>query len=600
MDIFEDVPLTTQNSQVNNNNKNINNSNSNNNLSPLINEKKNEFDNSTPILLSNNDINLGLNNFQQNFQYLIPNGASSGGSVITSPYIKSSIQNKNSPKILTNNNNNCNNNNTKPIDNFNLYENNQNNKNTIIDNNNLNSNDYNKNETIKLINNIDNILYNNNKNNESKQFYNNDINNNNNNKIKKLINQTISKPLSIFFQVFSSYFDKRHQSPATTTSSATIKNSDLGSAPSGNNKDSLAVSTNNNIEIEFSSEFSNNNSNSINNSNNTTNNNNIKPNIIFYTSYVVILYLIYGFLQELLFKKQEVNFFALYSFSQFFFSFLFSIRDIILQQRRTNKTNNNNNSLNNNINNLSHLQIFQRLSIKKIKLYTLLSFVLFLTKTLGNESLRLLSYKTKILFQTSKIIPVMIIGGILFKRSHTTTEYASIAAMLSGLFLFALGDSVNSFLSPLGIVLIVSYIFVESIKSILYEKILKDFSSELELSLFTNFFGSILTLPILFYSGELKSSLVYLLTHKLVLLSMMGFISLGYFANIAYLNLIKITDAFYANVISSFRKFLTILLSFFLFQDTMLTFHLIGILIFFIGLGTEIRQQKLKDQKLKL
>jgi len=316
----------------------------------------------------------------------------------------------------------------------------------------------------------------------------------------------------------------------------------------------------------------------------TTINNDPKSikNIVFCTFYVVTLYLVYGLLQEILFKKQKVNFFALYSFAQFFISFLLSIRDIYIKQKSTSTSTMQEG-------NVTHLQIFQRLSLKKIKLYSLLSLVLFFTKLLGNEALRYLNFKTKILFQTSKIIPVMIIGGILFKRTYNSKEYSSIFLMISGLSLFCIGESFSSSLmSPLALFLILSYIFVESIKSILYEKILKDFSSEVELSLFTNFFGSIMTLPILFVSKEIKTSIIYLMENKIVFLIFMAFISLGYFANIAYLNLIKITDSFYANIISSFRKFLTILLSFAYFKDSLLFYHAIGILVFFGGLVLEI------------
>lgn len=85
----------------------------------------------------------------------------------------------------------------------------------------------------------------------------------------------------------------------------------------------------------------------------------------------------------------------------------------------------------------------------------------------------------------------------------------------------------------------------------------------------------------------------------MVLLMTIMFITLGYWANIAYLNLIKITDSLYANVISSFRKFLTILLSFFFFNDTILTnYHIIGIFIFFIGsISSNLKSKSTKLKK---
>ncbi|KAF2076220.1 hypothetical protein CYY_002461 [Polysphondylium violaceum] len=415
---------------------------------------------------------------------------------------------------------------------------------------------------------------------------NNSNNNNNNNNDDDNLKSPYSKSLLpnnsqvSILQSFLSKFEKTIQLDSSTSDSNHFKRKLKNAASYVLSL--LPISTNKYTKLppqDIISTINNNNNSNITSTTTTTHDDSKSiKNIVFCTFYVVTLYLIYGLLQEILFKKQKVNFFALYSFAQFFVSFLLSVRDIYIKQKSNTQDGN-----------VTHLQLFQRLSLKKIKLYSLLSLILFFTKLLGNEALRYLNFKTKILFQTSKIIPVMIIGGILFKRTYNKKEYMSIFFMISGLLLFCIGESFSSSLmSPLALFLILAYIFVESFKSILYEKILKDFSSEVELSLFTNFFGSVMTLPILFVSKEIKTSILFLIDNKLTLLIFLAFISLGYFANIAYLNLIKITDSFYANMISSFRKFLTILLSFVYFHDSLLFYHAIGILVFFGGLILEI------------
>ncbi|KYR02600.1 RhoGAP domain-containing protein [Tieghemostelium lacteum] len=331
--------------------------------------------------------------------------------------------------------------------------------------------------------------------------------------------------------------------------------------------------------------------------NNNNNNNNkyrkYNKNIFILSCYVIFLYLLYGYLQEYLFKKQKANFFSIYSFSQFFVSFLFSLIDILKSNHFQLKSSSvgefTNESLSTTRNHFK--KIIKLLSIKKIKLYSMLSMVLLLTKVLGNESLRFLNYKTKVLFQTSKIIPVMLIGGIIFKRSYSKTDYISVLTMILGLIFFTIGDSFDSLFSFFGLVLVLVYIIVESLKSLLYEKILRESSSELELSLFTNLFGIFMSMPLLLFSGEVHSSIGFLWENKLILFYLLCFISLGYYANIAFLNLMKITDAFFANLISAFRKFLTIVISFLIFKDTMYTYHIVGVIIFFCGLGIEISQK---------
>ncbi|EGG24782.1 hypothetical protein DFA_03026 [Cavenderia fasciculata] len=305
--------------------------------------------------------------------------------------------------------------------------------------------------------------------------------------------------------------------------------------------------------------------------------------IMLYSAYMIFLYLIYGLLQEIIFKKQQVNFYNLYSFVQFLASFLFSVRGVLAET----KTYHTKNGGVGGTSALSKYQyVIQKLSIKKIRLYLSLSFVLLMCKLLGNESLRYLNYKTKILFQSSKLIPVMVFGGFLFQRTYSMVDYLSVLSMIVGLVLFTVGDSLSSYLfSPLGVLMVLSYVFVESIKSILYEKILRDYSSELELSLFTNFFGTIMTLPIVFVSGEFKSSYAFFKDNIQVLILLSLFIFLGYYANITYLHLMRITDSLYANMMSSFRK------------DSILFYHILGILVFFFGIGVEMKHKSPRKNK---
>ncbi|GAM23140.1 hypothetical protein SAMD00019534_063150 [Acytostelium subglobosum LB1] len=309
---------------------------------------------------------------------------------------------------------------------------------------------------------------------------------------------------------------------------------------------------------------------------------------------MLLLYLLYGLLQEFIFKKQEVNFFNIYSFSQFFVSFLISVRSVLRQAADSIKPMTSP-SLNPQQQQqpdaaASMRHFLKRLSFNKLRLYIILSLVLISTKILANESLRFINYKTRVMFQSSKLIPVMVIGGFMFKRSYSLVNYISVLAMTAGLVLFSIGDSSSSLtFSPMGLLIVMVYVFVESTKSILYEKILRDFSSEMELSLFTNFFSSIATLPIVFMSGEFQNSLVFFRDNINILILLIIFILLGYYANISFLYLMKISDSFYANVVSTFRKFITIIISFIFFKDTMLPYHVWGMLIFFTGVGLELK-----------
>ena len=81
-------------------------------------------------------------------------------------------------------------------------------------------------------------------------------------------------------------------------------------------------------------------------------------------------------------------------------------------------------------------------------LNTLLTFFLDYVKlsmfTMGgmymtNASLMYLNYPSRIVFKSSKVIPVMIAGVFIQKRYYTRLEYLSAVILVTGIVIFTLG-----------------------------------------------------------------------------------------------------------------------------------------------------------------
>jgi adenosine 3'-phospho 5'-phosphosulfate transporter B3 len=72
--------------------------------------------------------------------------------------------------------------------------------------------------------------------------------------------------------------------------------------------------------------------------------------------------------------------------------------------------------------------------------FVIVSLLLAASMALTNTALLFINYPIKIMFKSSKPIPVMLISSIVFQQSYNAAEYACVSLMVMGICIFAGAD----------------------------------------------------------------------------------------------------------------------------------------------------------------
>eukprot|EP00924_Labyrinthula_sp_SR-Ha-C_P013462 snap_masked-scaffold_5-processed-gene-3.12-mRNA-1 protein AED:0.36 eAED:0.41 QI:0/-1/0/1/-1/1/1/0/347 len=257
----------------------------------------------------------------------------------------------------------------------------------------------------------------------------------------------------------------------------------------------------------------------------------------------------------------------------------------------------------------------ESLSVSQSRKASLKSYFLLSLCTLGgmyftNFSLKYLNYTTRIVFKSSKIIPVMLVGVCLQGKKYLPLEYLSAFVLVSGIVMFTLADANDSpEYSPLGIILISSGVLLDAVTSN-YEE--KEFFHKLnckpaEVMTYSSLFAAAFSLvPVLrnmvdFHSGNFLNTeyISFLMEHPSTIYYTVGFSSLGYCSSLFILVLIKSFGATNAEIVKSLRKILSVIISFIAFSKPFKNMHLFGMLLFSLSMviGVKVKQAKAKAKR---
>lgn len=130
------------------------------------------------------------------------------------------------------------------------------------------------------------------------------------------------------------------------------------------------------------------------------------------------------------------------------------------------------------------------------------------------EALKYISFPTQVLCKASKVIPVMLMGKLVSKKTYPYYEYVT-AVMLSvgvSLFLLSAGSSKKTATETTvsGAIILLGYMFFDSFTSNWQSELFKSYKmSSVQMMLGANFFSSILTFWSLLQRGSLFSSLSF-------------------------------------------------------------------------------------------
>uniref|UniRef100_UPI00398EE638 adenosine 3'-phospho 5'-phosphosulfate transporter 2 isoform X2 n=1 Tax=Pristiophorus japonicus TaxID=55135 RepID=UPI00398EE638 len=260
---------------------------------------------------------------------------------------------------------------------------------------------------------------------------------------------------------------------------------------------------------------------------------------------VFIFYLVYGYLQELIFSLEGFKPYGWYlTLVQFAFYSMFGLVELQLTQDKRRRI--------------------------PWKTYMLIAFLTVGTMGLSNTSLGYLNYPTQVIFKCCKLIPVMIGGIFIQGKRYNIIDVSAALCMSFGLIWFTLADStVTPNFNATGIALITMALCADAAIGNVQEKAMK------------------------LHNGS-NSEMHLMQTYGYAFM----FSLTGYFGISFVLALIKLFGALVAVTVTTGRKAMSIGLSF-LFFSKPFTFHYIwaGLLVL-LGIFLNIYSKNMDQMKL--
>jgi solute carrier family 35 (adenosine 3'-phospho 5'-phosphosulfate transporter), member B3 len=146
------------------------------------------------------------------------------------------------------------------------------------------------------------------------------------------------------------------------------------------------------------------------------------------------------------------------------------------------------------------------------------------TVGLSNASCDFLTYPTQVLFKSSKILPVMLMGTIILRKRYRPVEYICVLMITLGLFFLNSSSKSNHHANgnetdtTLGFILISSALMCDALIGNVQEKVFKQYNpSTSENLIYTKFYGMILAFAVCALEGQLVHILVIIQRPRVML-----------------------------------------------------------------------------------
>ncbi|XP_034939182.1 adenosine 3'-phospho 5'-phosphosulfate transporter 2 [Chelonus insularis] len=234
--------------------------------------------------------------------------------------------------------------------------------------------------------------------------------------------------------------------------------------------------------------------------------------------------------------------------------------------------------------------------------YIILAFLTLGTMGFSNSSLGYLNYPTQVIFKSCKLIPVLIGGIIIQKKQYGILDFISAGLLCIGLVLFTLADSmISPRFSIIGVIMISSALICDAIIGNLQEKAMKQYkATNTEVVLYSYSIGFLYLFIILLVTGELQKGVAFCSDH---ILETYGYALLfsvsGYLGIQIVLTLVQNSGAFIAATVTTCRKAITIMISFLFFYKPFTMQYLWSGLLIILGIYLNINSKK-RNNKFEL
>ncbi|KAJ4842195.1 putative glycosidase CRH2 [Turnera subulata] len=223
------------------------------------------------------------------------------------------------------------------------------------------------------------------------------------------------------------------------------------------------------------------------------------------------------------------------------------------------------------------------------KTYGKLSVVLMASHGLTKGSLAWLNYPAQIMFKSTKVLPVMIMGAFIpgLRRKYPPHEYVSAVLLVLGLILFTLADANTSpNFSIYGVLMISGALIMDAFLGNLQEAVFTMNPETTQMEML--FCSSVVGLPFLFipmvFTGELFIAWSSCSKHPYVYAVLIFEAMATFIGQVSVLSLIAVFGAATTAMVTTARKAVTLLLSFLIFTKPLTEQHATGLLLIAMGI----------------
>jgi len=189
-----------------------------------------------------------------------------------------------------------------------------------------------------------------------------------------------------------------------------------------------------------------------------------------------------------------------------------------------------------------------------------------------NWSLTYISYPTQALAKSCKILPVMMGGWFVKHVKYHSLQYVSVCMITGGILMFNLLKAKGGEDSPIGILLLFGSLAMDALNGYATENVRHEIKpSSLEMMSYCNVLASVVTglIVVLRALVSENNALGFLGKHPDILFDCMLFGGMSAIGQLFIFRGIQVLGSLTLNIVTTTRKFLTVMLSIILFNHTL-------------------------------
>ncbi|XP_071726738.1 UDP-galactose/UDP-glucose transporter 2-like [Rutidosis leptorrhynchoides] len=239
------------------------------------------------------------------------------------------------------------------------------------------------------------------------------------------------------------------------------------------------------------------------------------------------------------------------------------------------------------------------------KMYVKLSVVLMGSHGLTKGSLAYLNYPAQLMFKSTKVLPVMIMGAFIpgLRRKYPPREYFSAVLLVVGLILFTLADANTSpNFSIIGVVMVTGALIMDSFLGNLQEAIftINRDTTQIEMLFCSTVVGTPFLVPPMLVTGELFRAWKSCYENPYVYGVLVFEAVATFVGQVSVLSLIAMFGAATTALVTTARKAITLLLSYIIFTKPMSEQHAVGLILITAGIMMKMLPDNKFPQRLRL